>query len=120
MQGHATKQHVRAGTIFLWHLRRTSWRTSRRRKALLFIQVSQCKGLFLGMVGEVPGSASRLRETRRTQRQRRTLPVKLVVFQREPRKKRATHAKFSRAHTSAKTGNLGCSAGGAGSTPHNK
>ena len=36
----------------------------------------------------------------RVQRQHRVL---LVVFQREPRRKRATHAKFSRTHTLAKT-----------------
>ena len=42
----------------------------------------------------------------RVQRQRRTLLGKLVMFQREPHKKRATHAKFSRTHTLAKTGNL--------------
>ena len=53
------------------------------------------------MVGEVPGSASRL-----VQRQRHMLPGKLLVFQREPRKRRAAHAKFSRTHTLAKTGSL--------------
>ena len=42
----------------------------------------------------------------RVQRQRRMLPGKLVVFQREPRKKRATHANLSRTHTLAKTGNF--------------
>ena len=42
----------------------------------------------------------------RVQRQRRMLPGKLVVFQREPRRKRATHAKFSRTHTLAETGNF--------------
>ena len=34
----------------------------------------------------------------RVQRQRRALLGKLVVFQREPRRKRAAHAKFSRTH----------------------
>ena len=42
----------------------------------------------------------------RVQRQRRMLPGKLVVFRREPRKKRATHANLSRTHTLAKTGNF--------------
>ena len=42
--------------------------------------------------------------TSTAQRQRRTLPRKLVVFQREPQRKRATHAKFSRTHKLAKTG----------------
>ena len=40
----------------------------------------------------------------RVQRQRRTLPRKLVIFQREPRRESATHAKFPRTHTLAKTG----------------
>ena len=40
----------------------------------------------------------------RVQRQLRMLPGRLVVFQRKPRKKRATHAKFSGTHTLAKTG----------------
>ena len=40
------------------------------------------------------------------------------VFQREPRRKRAAHAKYSRTHTLAKTGNF-FSAIGAGSIPQN-
>ena len=55
----------------------------------------------------------------RVQRQRRRLPRKLVLFQREPRKKRATHAKISRTHALAKTAIFG-SAGGADSTPHKR
>ena len=34
------------------------------------------------------------------------LPGKLVVVHREPRRQRATHAKFSRTRTLAKTGNV--------------
>ena len=70
----------------------------------------QCKGFMLGMVGEVLHACVEFRGScdvaPRVQRERRTLPGKLVVFPREPRKKRATHAKFSRTHTPAKTGNF--------------
>ena len=88
-----------------------------RRKALLFIQVSQksSKAAVQGPLSWLAKFLGRLHAyvkfrgwsdvAPRVQRQRRTrCRGKLVVLQREPRRKRATLAKFSRTHTAAKTG----------------
>ena len=66
----------------------------------------QCKGTVLGMVGEVLGSASRPRETQWLERRGAEGAEALVVFQREPRRKRATHVKLSPTHMLVKTGNF--------------
>ena len=69
------------------------------------------KGLVPGLVGEIRGSASRLREIQRLKgcgaqgAEAAANAAREVVFQREARRKRATHARFSRRHTLAKTGN---------------
>ena len=86
----------------------------------------QRKDLVPVLVAEGFRPASCTRETRRgwsdvaprVQSQRRALPGKLVVFQREPRRKRATHTPSSRARTRRRRASFG-SAGGAGSAPHN-
>ena len=104
--------------------RRTSWRTSTRRKAVhpSVLQVEQshsARASFLGWLDNLT-SASRPREIQGLeQRQRRMLPGKLVMFQREPRKKIVTHTPSFRARTRWRRRASFVSAGGAGWTPHN-
>ena len=73
MKGHATMQHVRAGTISLWQLQ-AIWRTTGEER---LCSSSKCrasraklqrKDLVPRLVGEVPGSASCTRETLRLER----------------------------------------------------
>ena len=68
VKGHATMQHVRARTISLWQWQANELADEEANKGSAIRAKLQCKGLFLGMVGEVPGSASRQREIQRVER----------------------------------------------------
>ena len=119
---HATMQHVRGGTISLWQLQANELSDEQLKKGFAVhpgvAQIEQnysARASYLGWLAKFLGRLHAYLKFRgwsdvapRMQRQRRALPRKLVVFQREPRRKRATHAKFSRTHTLA---------GDAGSTP---
>ena len=104
---HATMEHVREGTITpRGCCRQTCLPTSRRRRARLHTLASnianrataQGRPSWLVEIQRINDVAPRL------QRQRRVLLGILVVFQRQPRRKRSTHAKFSRTYTLPKTG----------------
>ena len=107
---------TRARARFRCGCRRTSWWTSRRILHPCVGQFEQCcraSASFLGWLARFSGGLRAFVKfrgwsdvARRAQRQRRMLLGKLVVFEREPRWKRTTHAKFSRTQTLSKTGNF--------------
>ena len=110
-------QHVRAGTISLWQSQANELADEQAKtSSALYPSVAQveqsnsARTLFLGWLAKFLGRLLCIRETMWLERRGAhgaAAAAQLVVFQREPRKKIPTHAKFSRTHTLAKTGHFG-------------
>ena len=111
---------MRAGTISPWQLQTNELADEQAKKgSALHPSVAQVersytvRAYFLDWLAKFLGRLHAYVKFRgwrdvppRVQRHRRTLPEKMVVFQREPRRKRSTHARFLRTHTLAKTSNF--------------
>ena len=117
-KGHATMQHVRAGTASLWHLQANELVDEQAQKAPALhpnaarVQSCSARDSFLGWLAKFQGRLRAHVKFRgwsdlapRVQRQRGTLSGKLAVIRREPRRNQSDTRKISRTHTLAKTGN---------------